>query len=95
MRFYRRGGVVKTVRIQRANEVLSVERPVMPVTIIIDDVQPLSEEMPNWREAARARFREQAKMLVDVLAESLPGGTMHELLICMLERRASLLKVPL
>ena len=45
-------------------------------------------------EAAREIYTAEAKVLADALLKSLPGGTIDQLLAELLERKASLLRVP-
>ncbi|SER35458.1 hypothetical protein [Giesbergeria anulus] len=45
-------------------------------------------------EAAKEIYAAQAKELADGLLKSLPGGTLDQLLAELLERKASLLRVP-
>lgn len=46
-----------------------------------------------WEAAYRDRFSAQAKIVVDALCASLPGGTLNAILCQMLERHRSLLIV--
>jgi hypothetical protein len=50
-------------------------------------------EQPQSGAGANALFERDADALEDVLNKSLPGGTYDRLLICMLQRRASIFRV--
>ncbi len=47
----------------------------------------------SWEQQAQARFDEQSKIIADALFASLPGGTLHALLVEFLRRKTSLLVV--
>lgn len=55
-----------------------------------------TEAAPEMRDlvAAHAHYQEQARAIADALSTSLPGGTVHELLVELLQRKACLLRVP-
>lgn len=48
---------------------------------------------PGWEQRAREKFKTDARLVYDALWNNLPGGTMHELLICMLEGKLNILVV--
>ena len=54
------------------------------------------EEIPKILDVGRARqlYNEQGQVLADALWSALPGGTLDVLLARLLERRASLFRVP-
>jgi len=52
-----------------------------------------SDTEAGWEGRAREKFVNEAKLLYEALSNSLPGGTMHELLICMLAGKQNLLIV--
>lgn len=81
----------------RARAVVKSE-PVQPLTIAIveelpDDLGEAVKNYPDWERRARARYREQAKMLANALGHALPGGTLDALLVELLDRHRSLLAV--
>jgi len=47
----------------------------------------------GWERKAQKRFDRQAKIIADALFSSLPGGTVHSLLVELLKRKTSLLVV--
>lgn len=48
----------------------------------------------DFYKKAQEKFDEQAEKLFKVLNKSLPGGTMHRLLVKMLDNQRNLLTVP-
>lgn len=83
------GGVVKTVRLHRAQDINGRE-PVESLTIVVQE--PVPE-----RDLAYSRmvYESDARMLADRLFKALPGGTVDALLRELLLRRALMLSVPL
>lgn len=63
--------------------------PVENMTICGDLTLPETDDM----EASRRLFQRDAKAIADALHESLPGGTLHALLVELLSRKASYLTV--
>jgi hypothetical protein len=51
-------------------------------------------DMQVWEEACRERYDAQARIVVDALVASLPGGTIDAILCELMERRRSILRVP-
>lgn len=53
------------------------------------------EEIPEMSDYKIAQdvFNEQARVLLQELSRSLPGGTLHALLVAMLEQKTSLLRI--
>ena len=52
--------------------------------------------MPDMEpEEAKNYYRTTAKFLCDALVESLPGGTLDALLVELMSRKVSLLRVPI
>lgn len=49
----------------------------------------------DWEQALRDMYMEQGNTLAEALCGSLPGGTIDALLVDMLDRKRSLLIVPL
>lgn len=43
---------------------------------------------------ANRYYLEQAKMLADTLVNTLPGGTLDQLIVCLLQHKLSQLRVP-
>lgn len=65
--------------------------PVPDLRLEFVETIPLpSADLPS----AQRQYREQAKEIVRLMSQSLPGGTMHALLVELLESKASLLRVP-
>ena len=62
-----------------------------PKSARIEILQPIDDIKTT---VDREFYAEEGKRLADVLFESLPGGTLDALLCEMMQRRASLLKVP-
>lgn len=50
-------------------------------------------DFKQWRRDAREKFILDAQAIYNVLSNNLPGGTMHELLIIMLQNKVNLLVV--
>lgn len=81
--------VVKEVYLLRASPFGVNDTPELKITV--EGKIPENLSIENYRELYAA----QAKELADVLLKSLPGGTIDQLLAELLERKASLLRVPL
>lgn len=68
------------------------------LTIIFDqpipDLKGGSEPHQEWLWACRRHYRSQASLLVEAMEKTLPGGLMDALLGVLLERKASIFKVP-
>lgn len=64
------------------------------VDSVIINISGSPPEHKSLEEAAEW-YDSQARVLLDALCHSLPGGTLHHLLAGLLERRASLLRVPM
>ena len=62
-------------------------------TLVIEVCNPILDDLSLTY--ARALYKRQAALLVDALLTSLPGGTVDELLVELLRRKASLFAVPL
>lgn len=69
------GQAIPDLRIEATEE--------LPKTRFVEGETPQEYE-PRWR----AVFVAQAKLVVDALEASLPGGTMDQILVLMLQRRA-------
>lgn len=81
---------MKTVDIRRAQPIN--DHGGEPTVIRIVEEVPSLESV--WAaEEARAMFAADATRLVDALYAALPGGTLDELLMRLLQRRASLFRV--
>lgn len=66
------------------------ESAVIDISGAIPDI-PLDEDYPAKH---REFFEEQGKVIADALFGHLPGGTVDQLICEMLQRRASLFRVP-
>lgn len=69
----------------------------MPRRPEIESARLLMEvELPDTAdlETARGTYEAQAKLVLDVLVVTLPGGTMDALLVDLLRRKASLFVIP-
>ncbi len=83
---------MKTVHVFRA-EPTRPDKPVKPVTIVIAGEQPPSD---LWTaDAQRYELANDAEAIADALFDALPGATLDALLVRMLERKASSLRVVL
>lgn len=73
--------------VYKAQQTTEVTIPNMSITA--------TEELPHdtGLAAPRIRFYEQAKLISDALYDSLPGGTLDALLVELLDRKRSLLRV--
>jgi hypothetical protein len=76
---------MKTVHIYCAQDKDKEWSRVTPATIIIDDEIPTRKEYPE----AMAQFESEAQLLSEALINALPGGTIDQLLICLLKYKAS------
>lgn len=86
----------QTITLCKAGPVTGREPP-PNVTIRIEGAPPewksgVSER--EWMEDALASYRYQGQRLADALFGSLPGGTLDQLLLAILERKACVLRVP-
>jgi hypothetical protein len=52
-----------------------------------------SADLKAWQKQARQKFVTDAEAIFHVLANNLPGGTLHELLILMLQHKINLYEV--
>ena len=66
--------------------------PPPDIYLYIDRTLP--DDTGNHLEAWRNLYRGQANTLANALIASLPQGTMHELLLCLLQRYASVYQGP-
>jgi len=48
---------------------------------------------PGWELLARDRYEQEGRLVAEALWQHLPGGTVDQILMALLERRASLLRV--
>lgn len=79
---------MKSVRAFKAQPV-GDDKPAASVTIVIDAGLPKFKSV----EKARKTFREDAARIVDTLYATLPGGTLDQVLLALLERKASRYRV--
>jgi len=64
--------------------------PIEPTKIVMD------EEIPDMTlTEAREFYIEQGQELADVLCQTLPGGTLDQLICELMTRKASLFRVPM
>jgi hypothetical protein len=88
----------KEVHINRAVSMRG-DGHVDPVAIIIDGdrIRDLVGKVASevWQREVHEVYIEEAILIVDALATSLPGGTMDQVIALLLQRRASLFIVPL
>lgn len=87
---------VKTFTVHKADGCPAA--PVESATLVIaGDLPPYprssAETADDFVAGARQRLRDDAKTILAALA-SLPQGTMHELLILLLEKKACVLRIP-
>ena len=52
-----------------------------------------SDDLRAWQKQARQKFTTDAEAIFNVLSNNLPGGTLHELLILMLQHKVNLFEV--
>lgn len=88
----------KTFRIYKAQQ-LWTHQTIPDVTILVkdlwpDDFPPQGPLPTDWLKQQQAQHRHQAEQLVDALMESLPQGTMHEVLAYLLVRYGSVYRGP-
>jgi hypothetical protein len=57
-------------------------------------LEHFKDDRKAWEQAYRDRYREQARLILSALVQSLPGGTIDALLSELLEHRRLLLVVP-
>lgn len=79
---------MKTVHLCKADP--TGPQTIPDTTIVI--AQPLAHGDATLNEH-RVFYDEQAKVIVDALAGALPGGTMHAILVRLLQRQAYLYRV--
>ncbi len=52
-------------------------------------------EFDDWKKDCKGFYDKQADLLFDALVKSLPGGTLGQLAVRLLDKYSSLLRVPL
>ena len=52
-----------------------------------------SDDLKAWQKQARQKFVTDAEAIFHVLSNNLPGGTLHELLILILQHKVNLYEV--
>lgn len=67
------------------------EMPVADVTLQIEGRMPTLSHRHDWQKQRAILFQEQAALVMQAL-NTLPYGTMHELLILMLQEKGCLLE---
>lgn len=65
----------------------------VPVESVRISIEKMIPEHPSL-DAARSTYAANAAVIADALVQSLPGGTVDQVLIELLKRKASLFKVP-
>lgn len=57
-----------------------------------DEEKPINrgDDFKAWQKEARQKFVTDAQAIMHVLTNNLPGGTLHELLILMLQHKTNL-----
>lgn len=79
---------MQTIRLFRADDIGNFDGGgVEPQTIVIEDLMPKTN-------TSISIYNQQADLLEQTLYKCLPGGTYDALLRMMLERRASMFRVP-
>ena len=80
---------MKTINAYRAQDVGNVNI-VEPFTIVI------GEQIPDFQslEDAEERYKDEAEHIAWALTHSLPGGTLHQLTIKLIEHKLNLFKGP-
>jgi hypothetical protein len=81
--------VIKEIRVCHA----TADEDVSLVVRVTEPITTPSYALDTGEELRRL-YDEQGRMLAEHLWASLPGGTMDQLLVRLLERRASLFRVP-
>ena len=66
--------------------------PVPGVVIDISDAIPAFDG-DGWEERSREFYQEQGRAMCDAMMRTLPGGTLDELLVALLTRKASFFRV--
>jgi len=87
--------LVKIVEITKAGSI-GDQAPV-DTTIVISGEPPPIDQVDNrgWEKRYKAFYGEQADLLFDALVKSLPGGTLGQLAVRLLDKYSSLLRVTL
>lgn len=90
--------ITKIVEIKKAG-VVGDSAPV-DVHVKISGVMPefhavAGIEFEDWEKKVKAFYKEQAGLLFDALVNSLPGGTVGQLTVRLLDHYSGLLRVPL
>lgn len=80
---------MKTVSVFKA-------QPIRPDRAVESAQLVMEVELPDRPDlaAAHATYVAQAKLIVDLLINKLPGGTVDQVLIDLLQRKASLFVIP-
>jgi hypothetical protein len=85
------GDMSRVIRVSKAQGIRRNEEIVSARIEISETVESDGRSL----EEMRALYQAEARGLADVLSDSLPGGTMHELLIELLQRKACYLVIPI
>ena len=83
---------VRAVSVYKAQPT-NPHQPTPSLAITAQEEMPRLEHLDQYIERGQAIFRTDAKVIVDALYESLPGGTLDQVLRLLLERKASQLVV--
>jgi hypothetical protein len=82
------------IAVCKADRTVDPIRPaILQITGDLPEGPPRGAPESVWRPACLAQYRVDAERIMQAL-ESLPGGTRDQLLILMLEKTASLFRVP-
>ena len=83
---------VRAVAVYKAKPI-NPNQPTPSLAITAKDEIPNLDHLENYVERGQAIFRTDAAIIVDALYDSLPGGTLDQILRLLLERKASQLVV--
>jgi len=85
----------KIVEIVKAGAV--GDKAPVDTTIVISGEPPPIDRIDNrgWEKRYKEFYGEQADLLFDALVKSLPGGTLGQLTVRLLDKHSGLLRVPL
>lgn len=83
---------MKKICIRKAQPVLK-GKPVESLQIeLAHEIEDFNPSM-DWQRAYQEQYENDAKTLADALINTLPGGTLHQLLIELLKHKVSLLVI--
>lgn len=86
---------MKVDRNRIVNVAAAERRPPLSAIISVNADSPIPGfSGDGWEEAATEFYRAEGRRLAECLIETLPGGTLSQLLVALLDHRADLLRVP-